>query len=90
MNIRTTALSALAATGHDDPRAYPPIFEKFKEALAVENYGSLRQIARAFIRLKDPRAQEAFDMMRERFKGQANTIAILNDFEAQFKAALNR
>ena len=42
----------------------------------------------AIIKLADPRGQEAFDMLKEKFKDQANILGFASFLESQFKAAV--
>lgn len=90
MNIRTIALGVVGATGKGDPRAYPLIFEKFKTALDSSSFGGMANSLRAIIKIADPRGQEAFDMMKAKFKGQNNILGFANFFESQFKAAIKQ
>jgi aminopeptidase N len=73
-NVRTTALTVVGATGKGDPRAYPLIFSQFKQALDANNFQGIFSGAQAIAKLGDPRGQEAFDLMKTKFKGQANFL----------------
>jgi len=42
----------------------------------------------ALIKVADPRGQEAFDMLKTKFKDNANALNAIGQYEAQFKAAL--
>lgn len=44
----------------------------------------------AVISLADPRGQEAFDLLKEKFKGQDQILNIIDSFEKQFKAAIGK
>lgn len=87
-NLRTTALTVIGATGKGDPRAFPLIFEQFKKSLDANAYQAIFNGASALINLADPRGQQAFDLMREKFKNQANLLNYVNIFETRFKAAI--
>lgn len=89
-NIRTLALGVVGATGKGDPRAYPLIFEQFKRSLAASSFNGIANSLRAIIKTADPRGQEAFEMLREKFKGQDNLMGFINFFEGQFKAAIKQ
>jgi hypothetical protein len=88
MRVRTTALAVVGASGKGDPRAFPLIFDAFKKALAATDFQGIQNTTRALITIADPRGQEAFDMMKAKFKDQANIMGFVNFLETQFKAAL--
>ena len=90
MNVRTTSLRLVGATGKGDQRAFPLIFEKFKYALATENQQGMINTTRAIIKIADPRGQQVFDMLRAKFKDQPNIISQVDYYEAQFKAGLGK
>jgi hypothetical protein len=90
MNIRTTALRLVAATGKGDPRAFPLIFEKFKYALDTENQSGMINTTRAIIQIADPRGQQIFDMLRAKYKDNRTVLEKVDLYEGQFKAALNK
>lgn len=88
--VKLAALSVVGATGKGDPRAYPLIFEKFKRALDANDFNDLVQGIQAIIRLADPRGQEAFDLMKSKFKDNPQILGGVNFFEQQFQAALKK
>ena len=87
-NIRTSALAIVGATGKGDPRAYPLIFEKFKSSYEAGNIQGIINGVQAIIKLADPRGQEAFDMLKVKFKDSPGAMQAITGFEAQFKAAI--
>jgi HEAT repeat protein len=88
--VRAAALEVVGATGKGDARAYPLIFEQFKVALDANNYQGIFSGANAIAKLADPRGQEAFDLLKAKFKNQANFMGYINNLEAQFKAAVGK
>jgi aminopeptidase N len=90
MSVRTNALGVVGATGKGDARAYPLIYEKFKKAVDATNFNGIVNGLRAIIRIADPRGQEAFDLLKAKFKGQNNIMGFINNFESQFKAAIKQ
>ena len=42
----------------------------------------------AMINLADPRGQESFDLVKEKFKGQQGALTFIDGFEKRFKAAI--
>ena len=89
-NVRATALNIVAATGKDDTRSFPLMLESFKTALEAGNFQGVSSGLRGFIQLADPRAQQAFDMAKEKYKSQQNFLGFVNNLETQFKKAVNK
>lgn len=85
---RSAALVIVGSTGKGDPRAYPLIFEKFKAAFDRTNIQGIINGMQAFIAIADPRGQEAFDMLKVKFKDQPGALQAITQHEALFKAAL--
>jgi aminopeptidase N len=88
--VRSAALNVLAASGKGDARIYPLLLESFKKSLANNEFQGIFSGFQGFIRLADPRGQEAFDLAKEKFKGQANFLGFINQLEAQFKKAIEQ
>lgn len=89
-NVRTAALNVLAASGKGDARIYPLLIESFKKSLANNDFQGIFSGFQGIVRLADPRGQEAFDLAKEKFKGQRNFIGFIDQIEAQFKKAIER
>lgn len=90
VGVRTAALEVVGATGKGDPRAFPLIFERFKRALDNNDFEYLVLGIQAIIRLADPRGQQAFDLMKEKFKNNPDLLGGVAFFEKQFQAALKK
>jgi len=86
--VRLNALNVLGASGKGDPRIYPLLLENFKKALENNDFQGIFGGFQSFIRLADPRAQEAFDLAKAKFKDQQNFLGAINQLEAQFKKAV--
>lgn len=86
--VRSAALGVVAASGKGDPRAFPLIFAAFKSALAANEFQRLIESTQSIIKLADPRGQEAFDMLKEKFKTNQQFLGYATLLEAQFKKAL--
>lgn len=86
--VRTSALGIVGAVGKGDQRAYPLIFEQFKKALDNNDFQSIFNGLTAIIRLADPRGQEAFDLMKAKFKDNQNFMGFITQLEGQFKEAI--
>jgi aminopeptidase N len=89
-NIRRAALNVIANAGKGDERAFPIIFDNFKKAVDASDFGGIFNGMQAIIRLADPRGQQAFDLLREKFKNQPQFAGTINFFEQQFKAAIGK
>jgi HEAT repeat protein len=87
-NVRSAALGIVAATGKGDARAFPIVFENFKSALENNSFQSIFTGVQSIVKLADPRGQEAFDLLKVKFKDNANLMNFINLQEAQFKKAL--
>jgi HEAT repeat protein len=90
LSTRTAALTVVGAAGKGDPRAFPLIFEKLKAAVETNDFGPIYNGVQAIIKLADPRGQQAFDVLKEHFKGQQGPLNAINNWAAQFKAAVNK
>lgn len=88
--IRSNALGVLAASGKGDARIYPLLLENFKQSLETNSFQGIFNGLQGFVRLADPRGQEAFDMAKEKFKDQKNILGFVNQLEGQFKKALEQ
>jgi aminopeptidase N len=86
--VQSGALGVLAAAGKGDERVYPLLLENFKKALENNDFNSIFNGFQAFIKLADPRGQEAFDLAKEKFKGNQNLLGFIGQLEGQFKAAI--
>jgi len=90
INARNAALAAVGATGKGDARAFPLIFSQFKRALDENDFNGLSTSVQGIIKLADPRGQEAFDLLKAKFKGQAQILGFVGYLESQFKAAVGK
>ncbi len=88
--VQSGALGVLAGAGKGDERVYPLLLENFKKALDNNDFNSIFNGFQAFIRLADPRGQEAFDLAKEKFKTNQNLLGFIGQLETQFKAAIGK
>lgn len=88
LNIRSVAGETVASTGKGDLRAYPLVFEQFKKAFDGGDERGILNGVQALIALADPRGQEAFDMLKVKYKDDADVLQTIKLFETQFKAAI--
>jgi aminopeptidase N len=78
-NTRLNALAVVGATGKGDPRAYPLIYGEFKKAFDANNIQGIINGLNAITRIADPRGQEAFDMMKEKFKNNPGALNFITN-----------
>lgn len=90
LGVRSTALKIIGNQGAGDKRAFPLIFDSFKHALENNEFQVIFDSTSAIVRLADPRGQEAFDLMKEKFKDNRQFLNYVTFFEAQFQAALKK
>lgn len=90
LEVRTAALAVVGSVGKGDPRAFPLIFDQFKKALEENDFNNLILGINAIVRLADPRGQQAFDLMKAKFKDQPDLLGGVAFFEQQFKEALKK
>ncbi len=86
--VRTVAGAVVGSTGKGDPRAFPIVFDRFKKTLDSGNVGNLIPSIQALINVADPRGQEAFDMLKAKYKDNPGATQAITVFETQFKAAI--
>jgi aminopeptidase N len=84
-NIRTSALGVLAEAGKGDERVFPLLFESFKKSLESNDFNGVFGGFTSFIKLGDPRGQQAFDLAKEKFKTQAGLLGFISQLEGAFK-----
>jgi len=87
-HLRALAFEIVAAVGKGDPRAYPLIFEQFKKAFDAGDERGILNGVQSLITLADPRGQEAFDMLKVKYKDDADVLQTIKLFETQFKSAV--
>ncbi len=88
--VRTNAAAVVGATGKGDARAFPLVFDRFKKAFDSGNTGNLIASIEALIRVADPRGQQAFDMLKVKYKDNPGAMNAITQYEAQFKAAIKQ
>ncbi|MBK8553627.1 MAG: HEAT repeat domain-containing protein [Ignavibacteria bacterium] len=65
--------------------AYPVIYERFRKSIDENDYNDIFSNLLLITTLADPRGQEAFDLLKEKFKDDSNAMIAVNQYEAQFK-----
>jgi aminopeptidase N len=90
VSVRTAAGAAIGATGKGDPRAYPLIYDQFKKAYDSGNIQNLIGSIQAIIKVADPRGQEAFDLLKTKYKDSPGAMQAITAYELQFRAAIKQ
>jgi HEAT repeat protein len=89
MNVRRTAFTVVGATGKGDQRAYDLISKMLKQTLESDSDSSPpARLIRAIVSLADPRGQEAFDMLKARYKDAPQFLNFVTQQEKAFQAAI--
>jgi hypothetical protein len=87
---RSEALDIVASTGKGNPRAFPVIFEKFKQALASNNELAMLTALGALIQIADPRGQQAIELLKVKYKDNPAELQNVVYFEELFKIAIKQ
>ena len=85
-NQRTVALAVVGATGKGDQRAYPLIFDQFKDAYDRSDIQAMANTLVGIAKLGDPRGKEAIDMWRKKLPGNQNAENFAAEMERQLNA----
>ncbi|MCD9187666.1 MAG: HEAT repeat domain-containing protein [Pyrinomonadaceae bacterium] len=88
--VRNAALNAVVASGKGDSRVFPLVFESFKKSVETNDFQGIFNGMQAFIKIADPRGQEAFDLLKAKFGKNPQFADAINFYESQFKAAIKK
>jgi aminopeptidase N len=88
-DYRVVAAGNIAAVNRGK-EAYPMIFERFKKSLEEDDICGIFNNALLISILADPGAQEVFDLLKTRFKNDANAMTAVLQYEAQFHDAIKK
>jgi aminopeptidase N len=83
------AADTLVALGRADA-AYPLVFARFKQALDENDYYDIFHQTLLIATLADPRGREAFDLLKAKFKDNANATQAVIRLETQFSDNLKK
>jgi aminopeptidase N len=86
-DYRDFAASTIASLGKSE-RAYPLIFERFNKSVAENDINGIFSNVLLITILADPRGQEAFDLLKAKFKDDTNATTAIDQLETQFKDGL--
>ncbi|MCU0239637.1 MAG: hypothetical protein MUC29_09360 [Pyrinomonadaceae bacterium] len=65
--------------------AFPLIFDRFKKSMAENDLNGMFYNLNLMVVLGDKRGQEAFDLLKVKFKDDTNLMNTINQYETQFK-----
>ena len=88
-DFRVFAAETIAALGKGDA-AFPLVFERFKNSIGENDLNGIFNNALLIATLADPRGQEAFELLKAKFKDDANAMKAVSQYETQFKNALKK
>jgi aminopeptidase N len=88
-DYRITAAQTIAALGKGDA-AYPLVLAGFKKAMAENDVHGIFYNVLLITTLADQRGQETFDLLKAKFRDDANTMKAVNQFETQFRDAIKK
>jgi aminopeptidase N len=86
-DYRVFAAQTIAALGRSS-EAFPLVFERYKKSLIENDPHVIFNYALLIATLGDPRGQEAFDLLKAKYKDNESFLAAANQFEALFKEAM--
>lgn len=83
------AASTLVALGKAD-LGYPILFARFKRSLEENDLNDIFQNVQLIAILKDERAKEVFDLLKEKFKNDAAILETVTNYEKQFLESIKK
>ena len=88
-DFRIAAAETIVALGKSNS-AYPLIIDRFKKSLDENDLNVIFNNVLLISTLADPRGQEAFELLKIKYKDDANVMTAVDQFESQFKAAVSK
>lgn len=88
-DFRDSAAATIKSLGKSE-KAYPLIFERFKKSMSENDLNGIFSNVLLIITLADARGQEAFEMLKTKFKDDAGAMTAIDNYEAQFKEAIKK
>jgi aminopeptidase N len=83
------AAETLVALGRGKD-AFPMIFQRFKASLNEDDLNDIFSNVLLLVTLADARGQEAFDLLKVKFKNHPDAMSAVNQYETQFIEALKK
>lgn len=88
-DYRDAAADTIKSLGKSE-KVYPMIFKQFKKSMAENDLNGIFTNVLLIITLADLRGQEVFDLLKVKYKDDANLMNSINQFEIQFKEELKK
>ena len=88
-DFRIVAAETIVVLGKGDA-AYPLIFGRFKKSMDENDLSGIFNNTLLITKLADPRGQEAFELLKAKFKDDAYIMTTINAYETQFNEALKK
>ena len=88
-DYRDVAVATIVSLGKGEA-VFPLIFERCKKSMAENDINGIFSNVMLITTLADPRGQEAFDLLKAKFKDDANAIIAVNQYETQFKEVIKK
>ena len=86
-DYRIIAADTIAALGKSEA-AFPLIFERFKKSVDENDLNGMFNNVLLLIKLADPRGQQAFELLKVKFKDNPDALTTVRSYEAQFTETL--
>lgn len=83
------AAQTLTALG-EGSEGYPIIWKRFNQSMEDGDINDIFQNVLLITALADSRGQEAFDLLKDKFKNDKDVMAAVNNYETQFKEAIKK
>ena len=88
-DYRDVAVATIVSLGKGEA-AFPLIFERCKKSMTENDINGIFSNVMLITLLADPRGQEAFDLLKAKFKDDANAMIAVNQYETQFKEVIKK
>jgi aminopeptidase N len=86
-DYRIYAAQTIASLGKS-AEAYPLIFERFKKSMAENDLDGMLNNILIINTLADPRGQEAFDLLKVKYKDEINILEAVKNYETTFLGSI--
>lgn len=86
-DYRGSAADTIKSLGKSE-KAFPMIFDRFKNSLNENDLNGIFYNIVLIVLLADSRGQDAFDLLKVKFKDDVNILKAINQYETQFKETI--
>jgi aminopeptidase N len=88
-DYRDFAVDTIASMNKGDD-AYPLVLERFKRSISEDDLNGIFANVLLITSLADPRGQEVFELLKEKFKNDGSTLSVVVAIETEFQNAVNK